>query len=216
MAVNSLSKYGSQSPLQSSDPTHWRVSAIQFCISGCRGGWLPQRHKPNGSWSLHLRFLHNPIVLPGRRNVFIPDLTLSLLNLLSLLCPQVYLLSLVVQGPHLHSHLSGTSSAVFIPCRWFSTYQELLPGTSTAYLVQSELYSILSSLIVTVPPFLTLLHVNRSPMISPKLLPFRSGLPSSGFSPIHPSAFPTVPSASLTQRLGIPFEDFVIEINKEL
>lgn len=135
---------------------------------------------------------------------------------LSLLCPQVYLLSLVVQVPHLHSHLSGTSSAVLIPCRLFSTYQEPLPGTPTAYLVQSNLYSILYSLIVTVPPFLTLLHVNRSLMIPPQLLPFRSGLPSSGSSPIHPSAFPTLLSAALTQRLGITFEDFVIEINKEL
>lgn len=135
---------------------------------------------------------------------------------LSLLCPQVYLLSLVVQVPHLHSHLSRTSSAVLIPCRLFSTYQEPLPGTPTAYLVQSNLYSILYSLIVTVPPFLTLFHVNRSLMIPPQLLPFRSGLPSSGSSPIHPSAFPTLLSAALTQRLGIPFEDFVIEINKEL
>lgn len=92
---------------------------------------------------------------------------------LSLLCPQVYLLSLVVQVPHLHSHLSGTSSAVLIPCRLFSTYQEPLPGTPTAYLVQSNLYSILYSLIVTVPPFLTLFHVNRSLMIPPTTAPFQ-------------------------------------------
>lgn len=153
--------------------------------------------------------LHDPMVLRGSRNVFTTDLVWSLHTLLSAFC--------VLSCVHCPWWYRVQLTPISLEPRQFSlsffTYQEALLGTSTTSLVQMELYRVL---ICRCSLFPLLASCDRTPMISPQLPPFRSCFPSSGSSPIHPSAFLTVPSAAFTQRLGIPFEAFVMEINKEL
>ena len=114
----SLSQHQGLSPWvgSSHQVTKWMSSTIHFCVPWCRCGWLSLRYKPNGSWYLHLRICMTPWCW-GEVEMFSP-LTLSGASLpcraLSLLCSQLCPLSLVVQGPNLRSHLSGTMSILLI------------------------------------------------------------------------------------------------------
>ena len=188
---------------------NWMSSTIQFCVFWCRCGWQPLRHKPNGSWSLPLRFCMTPWCW-GEVGMFSP-LTLSGA---SIPCSQPSVFSAVSIVPGGTGSNSLSSLWNHVNSLYHSSHIRK-PSWEHQLLLWCT-WNCIEFLFVTAPSFLSLLHVTECLWISPQLLPFRSCFPSSGSSLIHPSAFLTVPSAAFTQRLGIPFEAFVMEINKEL